>query len=155
MDLTAKRKRNDLWMKHQDSASSVSRSFSLSSDFPSVACFRCRMPFERMVGRGKVFGLNTLRRRKILPETALPPDLATAISAMRYLCIRASGTGGWRDEPQLYHRLLSLPQEKSNIIEFSFLVAQISFITNCLNRILSLLHILNAMAITISRLYTS
>jgi hypothetical protein len=23
----------------------------------------------------------------------LPPDLATAISAMRYLCIRASGTG--------------------------------------------------------------
>ena len=66
-------------MKHQDSASSVSRSFSLSSDFPSVACFRCRMPFERMVGRGKVFGLNTLRRRKILPETALPPDLAAAI----------------------------------------------------------------------------
>ena len=70
MDLTAKRKRNGLRMKHQDSASSVSRSFSLSSDFPSVACFRCRMPFERMVGRGKVFGLNTLRRRKILPETA-------------------------------------------------------------------------------------
>ena len=78
-------------MKHQDSASSVSRSFSLSSDFPSVACFR--MPFERMAGRGKVFGLNTLRRRKILPETAFPPDLSTAISAMRYLCIRASGTG--------------------------------------------------------------
>lgn len=93
MDLTAKRKRNGLRMKHQDSASSVSRSFSLSSDFPSVACFRCRMPFGRMVGRGKVFGLNTLRRRKILPETALPPDLATAISDMRYLCIRASGTG--------------------------------------------------------------
>ena len=79
MDLTAKRKRNGLRMKHQDSASSVSRSFSLSSDSPSVACFRCRMPFERMVGRGKVFGLNTLRRRKILPETALPPDLATTI----------------------------------------------------------------------------
>lgn len=87
MDLTAKRKRNGLRMKHQDSASSVSRSFSLSSDFPSVACFRCRMPFERMVGRGKVFGLNTLRRRKILPE-----NLAAAIRAMRYLCIRASGT---------------------------------------------------------------
>ena len=51
----------------------------LSSDFPSVACFRCRMPYKRMVGRGKVFGLNTLRRRKILPETALPPDLASAI----------------------------------------------------------------------------
>ena len=66
-------------MKHQDCASSVSRSFSLSSDFPSVACFRCRMPYERMVGRGKIFGQNTLRRRKILPETALPPDLAFAI----------------------------------------------------------------------------
>lgn len=37
------------------------------------------MPFERMVGRGKIFGLNTLRWRKILPETALPPDLAPAI----------------------------------------------------------------------------
>ena len=92
MDLTAKRKRNGLRMKHQDSASSVSRSF-ISSDFPSVACFRCQMPFERMAGRGKVFGLNMLRRRKILPETALPPDLATAIRAMCYLCIRASGTG--------------------------------------------------------------
>ena len=68
MDLTAKRKRNGLRMKHQDSASSVSRSFSLSSDFPSVACFRCRMPFERMVGRGKVFGLNTLRRSVFSPK---------------------------------------------------------------------------------------
>ena len=30
--------------------------------------------------RGKVFGLNTLcLQRKILPETALPPDLAAAI----------------------------------------------------------------------------
>ena len=51
----------------------------LSSAFPSVACFRCRMPYKRMVGRDKVFGLNTLRRRKILPETALPLDLASAI----------------------------------------------------------------------------
>lgn len=152
MDLTAKRKRNGLRMKHQDSASSVSRSFSLSSDFPSVACFRCRMPFERMVGRGKVFGLNTHRRRKILPETALPPDLSTAISAMRYLCIRASGTGDRRDELQLYHRLLPLPQERNNVIGDSFLMVLISFITNRLNKILSLLHILNAMAITISRL---
>ena len=50
------------------------------------------MPFKRMAGRGKVFGLNTLHRRKIMPETALPPDLAAAIRAMRYLCIRASGT---------------------------------------------------------------
>ncbi|MCA6003952.1 hypothetical protein [Bacteroides thetaiotaomicron] len=47
----------------------VCKSF-LSSDFPSVACFRCRMLFKRMAGIGKVFGLNTLRRRKILPETA-------------------------------------------------------------------------------------
>ena len=92
MDLWLKEeKMNGLRMKHQNSASSVSRSF-ISSDFPSVACFRCRMPFKRMAGRGKVFGLNTLRRRKILPETALQPDLATAIRAMRYLCIRASGT---------------------------------------------------------------
>lgn len=79
MDLTAKTKRNGLRMKHQDSASSVSCSFSRSSDFPSVACFRCWMPFLRMVGRGKVFGLNTLRRRKILPETALPLDLVATI----------------------------------------------------------------------------
>ena len=94
MDLTAKRKRNGLRMKHQDSASSVSRSFSLSSDFPSVACFRCRMPVKRMAGSGKVFGLNTLHWRKILPETAMPPDLVAAIRAIRYLCIRASGTSG-------------------------------------------------------------
>ena len=93
MDLTAKRKRNGLRMKHQDSASSVSRSFFLCSDFPAVACFPFRMPFERVVGRGKGFGVDKVRRRKILPETALPPDLATAISDMRYLCIRASGTG--------------------------------------------------------------
>lgn len=37
------------------------------------------MPFKRMAGRGKVFGLNTLHRRKILPETAPPLDLAAAI----------------------------------------------------------------------------
>ncbi|RXE63835.1 hypothetical protein ED388_13950 [Muribaculaceae bacterium Isolate-007 (NCI)] len=74
-------------MKRQYPASSVSRSF-LSSDFPPVACFRCRMPFKRVAGSGKVFGSNTLRRRKIPPETALPPDLASAVKAMRYLCIR-------------------------------------------------------------------
>ena len=34
------------------------------------------------------------RLRKIPPETALPPDLADAVKAIRYLCIRASGTGG-------------------------------------------------------------
>ncbi len=37
------------------------------------------MLFKRMAGNGKVFGLNTLHRRKIPPETALPPDLAAAI----------------------------------------------------------------------------
>lgn len=47
-------------MKHQYPASSVSRS-SISSDFPSVARFRCRMPFKRVVGSGKVFELNTLK----------------------------------------------------------------------------------------------
>ena len=65
-------------MKRQNPVPSVSRSF-LSSDFPSVACFRYRMPCKRMAGSGKVFGLNTLHRRKILPETAQPPDLAAAI----------------------------------------------------------------------------
>lgn len=138
-------------MKHQYLASSVSRSF-ISSDFPSVVCFRCRMPYERMVGRGKVFGLNTLRRRKIQPKTALPPDLAAAIRAIRYLCIRTSGTGDWRDEFQLYHRLLPLSQETNNVIGASFLAVLISFITNRLNRILSLLHILNATDIIISML---
>ena len=50
-------------MKHQCLASSVSRS-SISSDFPSVACFRCRRrPLYRRE-RGKVFGLNTLCARK-------------------------------------------------------------------------------------------
>ena len=38
--------------------------------FPSVVCFRCRKrPLYRRE-RGKVFGLNTLRRRKIQSETA-------------------------------------------------------------------------------------
>jgi hypothetical protein len=60
----------------------------------------------------------------------LPPDLAAATQATRYLCIRASGTSGWRDEPQLYHRLLPLPQEKNNVTGLPFLVAQISFISD-------------------------
>lgn len=43
--------------------------------FQSVACFRCRQrPLYRRE-REKVFGLNTLRRRKILSETVQPPDL--------------------------------------------------------------------------------
>ena len=58
----------------------------------------------------------------------------------------------WRDKFQLYHRLLPLPQETNNVIGVSLLVALISFITNHLNNILSLLYILNAMAIIISRL---
>ena len=65
-------------MKRQNSASFVSRSFFLSSDFSVSRLFPLPDAFLRMAGSGKVFGLNTLRRRKILPETALPPDLATA-----------------------------------------------------------------------------
>ncbi|KAB4220706.1 hypothetical protein GAP53_05740 [Bacteroides uniformis] len=109
-------------MKHQNSASSVSRSF-ISSNFPSVACFRCRMPFERMAGRGKVFGLNTLRRRKILPETALSPDLATASEPCATFASEHREQVTDEDEPQLYHRLLPLSQDTNNVIEFSFLVA--------------------------------
>ena len=44
----------------------VSRSFPLPSAFPSPD-----------IERGKVFGLNTLRRRKIRNETACRPDLST------------------------------------------------------------------------------
>lgn len=53
-------------------------SFFVVSTFPSVACFRCRQPSLYRRERGKVFGLNTLcLQRKILPETARPPDLFT------------------------------------------------------------------------------
>ena len=80
MDLTAKKKNGftDEAFKFHFTCKPF---LPLSSDFPSVACFRCRMPFERMAyGRQRQgFRLNTLRRRKILPETALPPDLAAAI----------------------------------------------------------------------------
>ena len=65
-------------MKRQNSASFVSRSFFLSSDFSVSRLFPLPDAFLRMAGSGKVFGLNTLRRRKILPETALPPDLIAA-----------------------------------------------------------------------------
>lgn len=52
--------------------------FSFVPTFPSVACFRCRQPSMYRRERGKVFGLNTLcLQRKILPETARPPDLFT------------------------------------------------------------------------------
>ena len=53
-------------------------SFVFVPTFPSVACFRCRRPSLYRRERGKVFGLNTLcLQRKILPETARPPDLFT------------------------------------------------------------------------------
>ncbi len=53
-------------------------SFVFVPTFPSVACFRCRQPSLYRRERGKVFGLNTLcLQRKILPETARPPDLFT------------------------------------------------------------------------------
>ncbi|MCR1855658.1 hypothetical protein NSB23_01075 [Phocaeicola vulgatus] len=61
MDFRQKEERNGLRTEHQNPASSVSRSSFLSSDFPPVACFRCRMLFKRVVGSGKVFGLNTLK----------------------------------------------------------------------------------------------
>ena len=49
---------------------SVRCSFCALITFPSVVCSRCqKRPLYRRE-RGKVFGLNTLRRRKILPETA-------------------------------------------------------------------------------------
>ena len=52
--------------------------FFIVSTFPSVACFRCRRPPLYRREREKVFGLNTLYlQRKILPETARPPDLFT------------------------------------------------------------------------------
>lgn len=50
-------------------------SFVFDDSFPSVVCFRSRhRPLYRRE-REKVFGLNTLWKRKILPETAQPPDL--------------------------------------------------------------------------------
>ena len=72
--------------------------------------------------------------------------------AIRYLCIRTSETSSWRNELQLYHRLRPLPQETNNVIGISFVLAFTLLIINCLNKTLSLLHILNAMAIIISRL---
>ena len=51
----------------------VSRSFPLPSAFLSTD-----------IERGKVFGLNTLRRRKILPETACRSDLSTFKTNFKY-----------------------------------------------------------------------
>ena len=72
---------------------SVCCSFFVVSTFPSVACFRCRQPSLYRRERGKVFGLNTLcPQRKILPETAQPPDL----SAFRKVCTNFHGRRGDR-----------------------------------------------------------
>jgi hypothetical protein len=50
--------------------------------FPSVACFRCRRrPLYRRE-REKVFGLNTLRRRKIQPETACRPTFSLSMKSV-------------------------------------------------------------------------
>lgn len=58
--------------------------------FPSVVCFRCRKrPLYRRE-RGKVFGLNTLHRRKIQPETACPLDLFT----FRRVCTNLMDSNG-------------------------------------------------------------
>ena len=141
-------------MKHQNPASSVSRSFFsflLISRQSLVSVAGCLSSVWMAVARFSG-GIRSNPFEEDSARNGLPPDLAAATQATRYLCIRASGTSGWRDEPQLYHRLLPLPQEKNNVTGLPFLVAQISFITNRLNRILSLLHILNATAITISRL---
>ena len=57
-------------------------SFVFVPTFPSVACFRCRRhPLYRRE-REKVFGLNTLRRRKILPETACRPTFSLSMKSV-------------------------------------------------------------------------
>lgn len=61
---------------------SVCCSFFVVSTFPSVACFRCRRrPLYRRE-REKVFGQNTLRRRKILPETACRPTFSLSMKSV-------------------------------------------------------------------------
>ena len=64
------RNRNSVHLGYQVINLSVRCSFCVFNTFPSVVCFRCRKcPLYRRES-GKVFGLNTLRRRKILPEMA-------------------------------------------------------------------------------------
>ena len=63
----------------------VSRSFPLPSAFLSTD-----------IERGKVFGVNTLRRRKILPETACRPTFQLS-GLMYYLRRRAKERGEWRN----------------------------------------------------------
>ena len=64
-----------------DNTVPVSRAGCFSVFFPSlVSVAECLL--GRAVDRCKVFGWNTLRRRKILSETALLPDLALLKSCM-------------------------------------------------------------------------
>lgn len=81
-------------MKHQYYASSVSRSalFLLISRQSLVSVAGCPKACGRQWQGFRAEYAQT-RLRKIPTETAPPPDLANAVRAMRYLCIRASGTG--------------------------------------------------------------
>ena len=64
------RNENSLHLGYQLIGLFVRCSFCVLITFPSVVCFRCReRPLYRRE-RGKVFGLNTLRRRKIQFEAA-------------------------------------------------------------------------------------
>ena len=82
-------------MKHQYSTSSVSRSF-LSPDFSVSRLFPLPDAQNACGWQWQGFRVEYAQPhlRKILPETALPPNLANAVKTTRYLCIRASGTGG-------------------------------------------------------------
>lgn len=66
---------NEILLTDNDRHICLFNSFVFDDSFPSVVCFRSRQcPLYRRE-REKVFGLNTLWKRKILPETAQPPDL--------------------------------------------------------------------------------
>ena len=114
-------------MKHQYSTSSVSRS-PIFSDFPPVACFRCRMLFQACGKQRQGFRAEYAPQEEDSARNGSAARPCRCHQTMRYLCIRASGTSGWRNESQLYHRLLPLPQETNNVISVSFLVAQILFV---------------------------
>ena len=103
--------------------------------FPVSRLFPLPDAFKRVAG-GKVFGLNTLKL--VWEDSARNGSAARPcchVKTIRYLCIRASGTGGWRNEPQLYHRFIILCHKEETMLSgFPFLVAQILFITNRLNK---------------------
>lgn len=54
--LTAKRKKERLTDEVSKFCFTCKPFLFLSSDFPSVACFRCRMPFKRVAGRARFSG---------------------------------------------------------------------------------------------------